>query len=92
MIQTVPMNGTPQQGGKYIECSNPRCGACTALMIYARNEDAVEAVLARWNRRLTDPDQDARDIPPAPRFPVALRKMWSGQEIQEWIDQQWAKP
>jgi hypothetical protein len=22
-----------------------------------------------------------------PRFPVSLRKMWSGREVQEWIDQ-----
>lgn len=25
------------------------------------------------------------------RFPVELRKMWSGQEVQEWLNQQFAK-
>jgi hypothetical protein len=24
-----------------------------------------------------------------PQFPVMLRKMWSGQEIQQWIEKNW---
>ena len=24
-----------------------------------------------------------------PQFPVALRKMWSGAEVQAWIDEHW---
>lgn len=27
-----------------------------------------------------------------PRFPTMLRKMWSGGEVQAWIDQHWAAP
>lgn len=27
-----------------------------------------------------------------PQFPVALRKMWSGAEVQAWIDENWNKP
>ena len=26
-----------------------------------------------------------------PRFPVELRKMWSGREVQEWINEHWDK-
>lgn len=29
-------------------------------------------------------------VPPqAPKFPTMLRKMWSGREVQAWIDQHW---
>lgn len=24
-----------------------------------------------------------------PKFPTMLRKMWSGSEVQEWIDRNW---
>lgn len=27
-----------------------------------------------------------------PRFPTMLRKMWSGGEVQAWIDQHWIAP
>ena len=26
-----------------------------------------------------------------PRFPTMLRKMWSGSEVQKWIDENWEK-
>lgn len=27
-----------------------------------------------------------------PRFPVMLRKMWSGREVQEWLNNNWKGP
>ncbi len=27
-----------------------------------------------------------------PKFPTMLRKMWSGGEVQAWIDEHWPKP
>lgn len=41
------------------------------------------------------PDCDRKPIttPPAqrkpPRFPTMLRKMWSGAEVQKWINENW---
>lgn len=29
------------------------------------------------------------DVKPPPKFPTMLRKMWSGEEIQEWINENW---
>jgi hypothetical protein len=29
------------------------------------------------------------DHRPAPRFPTMLRKMWTGREVQAWIDEHW---
>lgn len=26
-----------------------------------------------------------------PKFPTMLRKMWSGTEVQEWINENWSK-
>jgi hypothetical protein len=26
-----------------------------------------------------------------PQFPTMLRKMWSGSEVQEWINENWSK-
>nr|WP_315206810.1 hypothetical protein [uncultured Albidiferax sp.] len=41
------------------------------------------------------PPKEARpvEVPSAapPKFPVALRKMWSGGEVQQWIDANWPK-
>lgn len=34
---------------------------------------------------------DKGSIRPVPRFPVELRKMWSGSEVQQWLDEQFAK-
>lgn len=31
----------------------------------------------------------AQPEPAAPRFPTMLRKMWSGGEVQAWIDEHW---
>jgi hypothetical protein len=33
---------------------------------------------------MTEPNSDQ-----APRFPTMLRKMWSGAEVQAWIDENW---
>ena len=34
---------------------------------------------------------DNGSMRPVPRFPVALRKAWSGSEVQKWLDEQFAK-
>lgn len=78
-------------GGMYIECRNTRCGACTALMRFPRPEDAMNALMARWNARSgPTPAPVERDANVPPVFPTALRKMWSGGEVQEWINAHWA--
>jgi len=33
----------------------------------------------------------AKRAEPPPRFPTMLRKMWSGSEVQEWINENWNK-
>lgn len=40
----------------------------------------------------TPPVGQAAAEPPKPQFPTVLRKMWSGGEVQEWIDRNWPKP
>jgi len=43
---------------------------------------------AGWQARrkkLAQPEQEP------PRFPTMLRKMWSGGEVQKWIDENWSK-
>lgn len=53
---------------------------------------------ACWERGC--PCYDARDgdeyvevveKKPPPQFPTMLRKMWSGTEVQEWINENWGK-
>ena len=49
-----------------------------------------------WNRVL-DVIAESNPAPVVPvvpelRFPVALRKMWTGAEVQAWIDNQLAAP
>ncbi len=45
-----------------------------------RSEKAVEAI----RQALAEPSAP-------PKFPTALRKMWSGTEVQEWINENWSK-
>lgn len=81
----------PMGGGMYIECRNSRCGATSALMRFARPEDAMNALLARWNARSGPQVAPVeRDLAP-PVFPTALRKMWSGAEVQDWINSRWSE-
>lgn len=66
----------------------------TAVLMTRRNRDAtlcihrggpdehVRAYVAHCRRMATNQ-------PGPPRFPVMLRKMWSGGEVQAWIDQHW---
>jgi hypothetical protein len=41
---------------------------------------------------LTQPTGTAESLSTAPRFPTMLRKMWSGGEVQAWIDRHWPAP
>ncbi len=36
-------------------------------------------------------DMPSKPKSDAPRFPTMLRKMWSGGEVQAWIDENWPK-
>ncbi len=31
------------------------------------------------------------DVKSSPKFPTMLRKMWSGKEVQEWVNENWNK-
>ena len=44
--------------------------------------DAKEKAIAACEAAL-----EAKDEPP--RFPTMLRKMWSGTEVQEWVNENW---
>jgi len=77
----------PFRGRRYVECDNSACGASTVLSgrtdeLFARNDLA-----ARWNNRHALPTAPKG---PAPKFPTALRKQWSGTEVQDWINSNWA--
>ena len=63
-------------------------------------ERAEMALLRLENEKLRkqlDDDADVCNVcdkgsmRPVPRFPVELRKMWSGSEVQQWLDEQFAK-
>ena len=86
--EIVPEGDPGGFGGRmYISCTNNRCGACTGLSIEGMPAAESKEFLARkWNAR-TNPELTATRMPPA--FPVALRKMWSGAEVQDWINANW---
>ncbi|MEE4460764.1 Lar family restriction alleviation protein [Azotobacter chroococcum] len=69
-----------QVGCRECECVGADC---------CEDDDGSEAV-AHWNTRAAD---HAAPTPPAQqpvrlRFPTMLRKMWSGGEVQAWLDEQ----
>jgi hypothetical protein len=76
-----PIN--PFAGGHYVECNNAKCQCCTGLMFHEREEDAQAMAAGRWNRRAGNGTGEP------PQFPTSLRKMWSGGEVQEWINEHW---
>jgi len=88
----VPQNGTTHGGGSYVECDNVRCGASSILIKMGSIEMAREKLLERWNARVHPADDAPRPPPTPPRFPVSLRKNWTGTEVQEWIERNWEKP
>ena len=92
-FQMVPYNGSAHAGGHYIECGNGKCGLSSILIKNSDIEAAHRTLLSRWNLRVHPLDgQDVpRPKPEAPKFPTALRKQWSGGEVQEWIDRAWEK-
>lgn len=63
-------------------------------------ERAEMALLRLENEKLRKQLDDDADVcsvcdkgsmRPVPRFPVELRKMWSGSEVQQWLDEQFSK-
>ena len=57
------------------------------------NEDFKEGCHRSWNAAIkytAKTNQEAKDEPP--RFPTMLRKMWSGTEVQEWVNENWQAP
>jgi hypothetical protein len=48
--------------------------------------------LMKWQEAITaiKASLEAKDEPP--RFPTMLRKMWSGTEVQEWVNENWQAP
>jgi hypothetical protein len=91
-FKMVPFDGSAYAGGHYIECENVRCGASSVLIKLGDAEEARAKLLERWNRRVHEAEDTPKPPPSSPRFPVALRKQWSGGEVQEWIDRNWSKP
>ena len=60
----------------------------------ARHEGWLE-VVAEWADRARDAEKKLKALntsPPQrkpPQFPTMLRKMWSGAEVQKWINENW---
>jgi hypothetical protein len=60
----------------------------------ARHEGWLE-VVAEWADRARDAEKKLKALntsPPQrkpPQFPTMLRKMWSGAEVQKWINKNW---
>ena len=46
--------------------------------------DPLENAITAIRQALAEPSAP-------PKFPTALRKMWSGTEVQEWINENWSK-
>jgi hypothetical protein len=92
-FQMVPLDGSAYAGGHFIECGNGRCGLSSVLIKGQDIEIARRNLLSRWNLRVApvEGEQVARPKPEPPKFPTAVRKMWSGGEVQEWIDRAWEK-
>lgn len=61
--------------------------AMEALTTYdgTNGEGKRKRVLATLRERLAQPAQQP------PKFPTMLRKMWSGSEVQQWINENWSK-
>ena len=58
---------------------------------YCHNSHTLGAVYFDQNcvgcvKRMTTPPQRK-----PPQFPTMLRKMWSGAEVQNWINENWSK-
>ena len=69
-------------------------GAMDALR--AAIEQAQEPVACQYAKDVSMPEyrcavkcQYAQPAQQPPRFPTMLRKMWSGGEVQQWIDENW---
>jgi hypothetical protein len=80
--------------GHLIECSASNCRAASVLMADTEPIDLCLAALAkRWNRRegkdIEVAPPPAFPVRPVPQFPVALPKVWSGHEVQDWINANW---
>jgi hypothetical protein len=80
-----------------VSLANEVIGCFNAAMVEGLQEALAETTDERLKdlveRRLMYALYAAQDTtPPAaqpPRFPTMLRKMWSGTEVQEWIDANW---
>ncbi len=53
----------------------------------SRHFDSCEV---RLSEKLQESEKEIKDEPP--QFPTMLRKMWSGREVQDWINEHWVTP
>jgi hypothetical protein len=53
----------------------------------SRHFDSCEV---RLSEKLQESEKEIKDEPP--QFPAMLRKMWSGREVQDWINEHWVTP
>lgn len=56
---------------------------------FRTNSRRLGTLLERVSAALSASSAGANVVRPAPRFPTMLRKMWSGGEVQDWIDRNW---
>lgn len=70
--------GNPQMEGDQAEIVAEALEHADSLRVVMQDQAAetIESLCAYITR-------------PSPRFPTMLRKMWSGGEVQEWIDRNW---
>ena len=58
----------------------------TVIEALYENSDPVSVEAAELLERIYTPPQRK-----PPQFPTMLRKMWSGNEVQDWINENWNK-
>jgi len=83
-VQTVPNFDQLQQIVNNLERCLTRDSKHEFLRVWIR--DWTEHKLSKR----TSAALEAKDEPP--RFPTMLRKMWSGREVQDWINENWVTP
>ena len=56
----------------------------------AKDPGSVSPHVLNWQRDdLRDAIRRLATPPAPPQFPTMLRKMWTGREVQAWIDEHW---
>lgn len=82
-------------GSYYRHATNPRAQQCWQVACQIQElltaTDVENAVAEIDGTEVVPEKVTAPTASEAPKFPTMLRKMWSGGEVQAWIDENWQK-